>query len=276
MASRTLRLNAALRDDYQALFDSCVIRASKIADVERIVDRLTSNTARYEAVGAPLGVPWYVVAVLHNMESSQNFDCHLHNGDPLDARTVHWPSGYPKDGQPPFTWEYSARDALTLKRLHKWTDWTVAGTLFQIERFNGFGYRLYHPEVKSPYLWSGSEHYSAGKYVRDGVWSPTARSAQIGAVVVLRRMAERGIVSIDSHGLAPAVERLLRREQPLLHYSRRGPVPYAAELQTFLSSLPGIYLKPDGWPGERTSNAFYTATGYYLDGDPRAGTDDDG
>ena len=31
--------------------------------------------------------------------------------------------------------------------------------------FNGWGYRLYHPNVKTPYLWSYTDKYSKGKYI---------------------------------------------------------------------------------------------------------------
>jgi len=80
------------------------------------------------------------------------------------------------------------RDALKMKGLDSWDRWDVAGMLFQLERFNGWGYRLYHPETLSPYLWAGTSHYRSGKYVADGKWSPTAVSRQIGAVALLRCM----------------------------------------------------------------------------------------
>src|SRR5436309_1074388 len=65
------------------------------------------------------------------------------------------------------------------------------------------GYRRYHPEVRSPYLWSGSTHYTSGKYVEDGRWSDTAVSRQLGAAVLLRRMAELGLARFAD---APATD----------------------------------------------------------------------
>jgi lysozyme family protein len=47
------------------------------------------------AVAGEVGIPWYVVAVIHNMEAGQNLRTHLHNGDSLTARTVHVPAGRP-------------------------------------------------------------------------------------------------------------------------------------------------------------------------------------
>ena len=54
--------------------------------------------------------PWFFLGVIHAMESRFNFERHLHNGDPLSARTVRVPKGFPKAGNPPFTWEVSAEE----------------------------------------------------------------------------------------------------------------------------------------------------------------------
>lgn len=269
MAKGSVRLTSALRGEYQALFDSCIVAVGRQAAVEKLVDALAANRGRYERVGDTLNVPWHFVAVVHNMEASQRFDRHLHNGDPLSRRTTHVPVGRPKAGGPPFSWEQSAADALAMKRMDRWSDWSLSGTLYRLEGYNGWGYRRYHPHVKSPYLWAASNHYTSGKYVADGTWSDTAVSKQCGGAVLLRRMAERGIVDIAQHGVAPAVQRALQREQPILRWSKRGRAPYAKELQVFLNTLPGIYVKPDGWPGDKTSDAFRKVSGYYLHGDPR-------
>ena len=65
---------------------------------------------------------------------------HLHNGDPLQARTVHVPSGRPVVGSPPFTWRQSALDALTLKGFHEVGDWSVPHMLYLLEKYNGTAY----------------------------------------------------------------------------------------------------------------------------------------
>ena len=132
------------------------------------------------------------------MESSQSFHKHLHNGDPLTARTVQQPPGRPKNGSPPFTWEQSAADALQLKRLGADTDWSLAGTLYQLERYNGFGYRLYHPGTPSPYLWSFTTAYVSGKYASDGKWSDALVSRQCGGMALLRAMLSDGHLPADA------------------------------------------------------------------------------
>ena len=130
------------------------------------------------------------------MESGQRFDRHLHNGDPLTARTKHYPPGRPKKGNPPFSWEESAIDALKLQKIHKVFNWDLPTLLYKIEEYNGWGYRKYH-HINSPYLWSWSNHYKSGKYVADGKWSDSAVSAQCGAAVLLKRMEQRGKIDIS-------------------------------------------------------------------------------
>jgi lysozyme family protein len=273
-----ISLTAALRREYETLFETCRIRPQRMAFVERMGDDLLRNRSRYDAVEEQRGVPWHFVAVVHHMESGCDFSCHLHNGDPLSARTVRVPAGRPRTGSPPFRWEESAADAMALKHLGSGTDWSLAGTLYQLERYNGWGYRKYHPHVLSPYLWSFSEHYDSGKYVADGRWSESAVSRQCGAAVLLRRLAEKG--AVDFAGQPAAVvdpdtpggqeERdLLVSTHRTRRASRDDEVERDENLQRWLNTFPGIFLRVDGIPGDSTSAAYRRVTGVYLPGDPR-------
>lgn len=267
------KLTPVLRAEYEKLFTSCKVRPERAAEVEQLTASLLANRTRYEAVATAQGVPWGFVAVVHNMESSQSFKGHLHNGDPLTARTRQVPKGRPKTGNPPFTWEASAADALSLRGLGAGKDWTLAGLLYQLEGYNGWGYRLYHPHVLSPYLWSGSQHYLQGKYVADGAWSDTAVSKQIGAAVLLRRLAEKGAVDFRDQP-APAPPAAAGAAPLIPRYSMSKPADPAQEaaaiaLQTWLNTFPGVWVKPDGAAGQKTSDAYRVVTGHYLPGDPR-------
>jgi lysozyme family protein len=166
------------------LWHSC-----KITDQDRFVwsvNRIHENQSRYEQVEGSCGVPWQVIAALHHREASGSFKCHLHNGDPLTARTVHVPSGRPAIGQPPFSWEYSAADALNMKHLRdvNWKD--LDAVLDAIERYNGLGYR--HKGLPSPYLWAGTDVYHSGKYVADGHYDPLTVDMQPGCVGILKNL----------------------------------------------------------------------------------------
>lgn len=272
-----IALTVELRTEYQRLFDTCEIRPGRQAAVEKLVATIVSSKARYRAAGRPLSVPWFFIAPIHNMESSQRFDRHLHNGDPLTARTSHEPPGRPQSGEPPFSWEESATDALRLKRLDRVSRWTLPVILFQFERYNGFGYRNLHPDVLSPYLWSFSGHYTRGKFVADRKFDPNAVSQQCGAGVLLRRMAEMGIVRFDGEGVPLPDFRdtkppKLTELEPLVTFSETARSEEAEMLQRALNVFPGIFVKVDGIPNQPTSDAFYKVTGHLLKGDPRSRT----
>jgi lysozyme family protein len=196
--ARTPPSLGTLKPEYQRLWDTMKIAPARLQTVDNAIAKLVLSKPRYEKAATASGVPWWWIAVVHQLEGSGRFGTHLHNGDPLTARTVNVPAGRPAKGKPPFTWEDSAADALAMKGLGKATDWTVPGALYQLERYNGWGYRLYHASTLSPYLWSFCQHYRRGKYVADGKWSSSAVSAQIGAAVLLKRMHERKLITFDA------------------------------------------------------------------------------
>jgi lysozyme family protein len=263
-------LTAALRAEYQSLFDSCQVKPAKSEQVDKALSRLIANEDRYAAVGGRFGIPWSVVAMLHNMECSQDFRQHLHNGDPLTRRTTRVPAGRPANPDPPYTWEISASDALVYDGLTTWQDWSIPGVLYCLERYNGWGYRRHHPEVKSPYLWSGSNHYTSGKYVADGTWSNSAVSGQIGAATMLRRLAERDALDAEPHVAEPEIAAGIASSSALFKYAPNKVTPGGAELQRYLNGFPGIFLREDGKLGKKTSAAYRQVFGHYLVGDPRS------
>lgn len=181
---------ASLKDEYARLWQSMEIRPNKRGNVEATAKKILSYREIYEQVEASTKVPWYVVGIIHAMEASCNFKCHLHNGDPLTKKTRRVPKGRPLRGKAPFSWHESACDALQMKSLQKIKTWPIERICWELERYNGWGYRKYHSETLSPYLWSYSNHYTKGKYVKDGVWSATAVSSQSGAMAILAVLME--------------------------------------------------------------------------------------
>jgi lysozyme family protein len=263
-------LTPALRKEYENLFNACIIRPERIGTVEGILARLMENRQRYGSVADGMGIPWFFVAVIHNMESSLSFSKHLHNGDPLTRRTVQVPAGRPRAGNPPFTWEESAIDALALRGLKAQTDWSLTGTLYQLEGYNGWGYRLYHQHVLSPYLWGFSTHYQSGKYVLDGTWSDSAVSQQCGCAVLLRRLAERGDIGFDDQPAPESDAGPIVVSYSMNKIADPAMTTRVEDLQRWLNTFPGIFVKVDGVPGDRTSEAYRKVTGAFLPGDPRA------
>ena len=162
--------------------------------VDKAVRRIMLHKARYQAVDRQTDVPWYVIAGLHNMESGGSFRHHLHEGSPLSRRTRWIPKGRPKTGSPPFSWEYSARDALNYDRMgsKRWA--YLFDTLWAVECYNGTGYWRYHRSTPTPYLYAKTSIERPGKYIADGKWSSTARSKQIGVAAIWRRMEAKNIL----------------------------------------------------------------------------------
>ncbi|MCC2981222.1 hypothetical protein [Sphingomonas sp. IC4-52] len=187
---------AALRANYEALWAGCRVRTEKRSEVAWYRAKLLAGRARYEAVAAAVEAPWWFIGIVHGLEGSFSFSSHLHNGDPLTAQTVQVPAGRPKVWLPPSDWESSAVDAITMDRHAHQKDWSVARSLHRFEGFNGYGY--YARGINSPYLWSFSNHYEKGKFVRDGKYDPNAVSRQCGAAVMLKALAADGLISFGS------------------------------------------------------------------------------
>jgi len=174
--------------------------------VKTLTKRICENMHRYQKVSDLLKnenytMPPQLIGIVHLLEASLNFKTHLHNGDPLSARTIHVPKGRPPVGEPPFSWEESAFDALEMKLndMRRSGDYLDFGELEQwlyfLEKYNGFGYRK--RGINSPYLWSGTNHYTKGKYVSDGVFDPEAVSKQVGAVPIIIEMILDDIIKIN-------------------------------------------------------------------------------
>ena len=149
-----------------------------------VAKHLVDAKKRYQAVEAKTGVPWFIIAVIHEREASQNWFTQLGQGDPLDRPSVHIPTG-----RGPFaTWEDGAVDALVNCSPHaaRNKDWSVGGSLVQLELYNGTGYAS--RGLPSPYLFAGTDQYKSGKYVRDGVFDPNKVDEQLGCAGLLMAM----------------------------------------------------------------------------------------
>lgn len=140
--------------------------------------------ARYLAVSAKTSVPWPFIAVAHERECSQDWTGSLAQGDPWNRVSVHVPAG-----RGPFkSWEDAAIDALVNCAPHaaRNKDWSIGGMLAMLEQYNGLGYAA--RGRPSPYIWSGTDQYVSGKYVRDGVYDPNAVDSQLGCAGLLMAM----------------------------------------------------------------------------------------
>lgn len=152
--------------------------------VDAVALRLVAAKSRYQTVSAKTSVPWFVIAVIHERESSQSWTASLAQGDPWNHRSIHVPRG-----RGPFTsWEAAAEDALMVCSPHAaaWKDWSAGGALTLLEEYNGLGYASHH--VPSPYVWASTDQYHRGKYISDGHFDPNAIDHQLGCAALLKAM----------------------------------------------------------------------------------------
>jgi lysozyme family protein len=183
------------------LFNSVIIRETRKASAKYYADKCIENRTKYESAGAPLGVPWYVVAVIDALENTFG-NGWLANGDPLTGPTVRVPAGLGRGENFPISWARGAELSMKKDELDKVTDWTLGNLLYRVMLYNGTGY--ISKEIETPYLWSFCTHYTKGKYVRDGVFDSNAVSEQCGAAVILWELERRGIIAIPrAPGAAP-------------------------------------------------------------------------
>lgn len=170
------------------------IKPASAAEFNSVAKRLCASKERYQHIADATGVPWFIVAVIHERESSGNFTEQLGQGDPLGHVSIHAPKGrgpffnHPDDlpGQDAFY--RAALDALIDCPPHaaRNKDWSAGGSLTQLEQYNGLGYA--ERGISSPYIWSGTNQYVSGKYVSDGKFSATEVDEQLGCAGLLHAM----------------------------------------------------------------------------------------
>jgi lysozyme family protein len=161
-------------------------KPTRKAESGNVALRLYKARQRYRAVARETGVPWPVIAVIHERESSQDWRASPAQGDPWNRVSVHVPAG-----RGPFeSWEDAAIDALVKcpPFLARHRDWSIAAALTALETYNGIGYAA--RGVPSPYLWSGTDQYRTGKYVRDGVYDPGKVDPQLGCAALIIALME--------------------------------------------------------------------------------------
>jgi lysozyme family protein len=159
--------------------------------------------ARYQGVTDRLvesrmqPVPWWFIAVVSEREygGPPHWDKQLGQGDSLSQTSHNVPKGmgpylvHPGDVTPGHdAWTRCCVDVLINSAPYaaKWTDWSIGGALTLWEEYNGLGYAAHG--VPSAYVWSGTDQYVSGKYVRDHVYNPKFVDVQEGCAPVLSMM----------------------------------------------------------------------------------------
>jgi len=230
-------LNALKQANARRWANAKITRASFGGVAKHLVD--PGAKARYQAVSAKTGVPWPFIAVAHERECSQDWTGSLAQGDPWNRVSVHVPVG-----RGPFrSWEEGAIDALAncAPYAARNKDWSIEGMLTKLEEYNGLGYAA--RGKPSPYVWSGTDQYKSGKYVRDGVYDPDAIDSQPGcAGLLMEMMALDPTISFKSvrppnsaPGLPPRPAVIPPAPAPSITHPSKGSV--GAFIATILSTI---------------------------------------
>jgi lysozyme family protein len=202
-----------------------------------VAKALVATKGRYQTVERQTGVPWYFVAVVHEREASQNFRLSLAQGDPWNEVSVHVPVG-----RGPFnSWEAAAVDALVncAPFAARNKVWSAGSLLTMCERYNGLGYAS--RGIPSPYVWSGTDQYQVGKFVRDGVFDGTVVDSQLGCAGLLMAMMK----------LDPSID--------LTHPTVTPPQPVPAPTPT----VPSVIQPAPGSIGDFIAKLFKAIAGLF-------------
>ena len=176
------------------------ILPARKASLNKTASDILKNKARYQMVeqgllDQKLYVPWWFIAIAHIRESDGDFSTQLAQGDPLNQVSHNDPAGrgpfvdHPGEKYDAFT--RGCFDALIDCAPHsaKNTDWSPGGTMTQFEMYNGLGYAgMGKP---SPYVWSGTDQYSHGKYVADHDYRDNVVDTQPGCAALLYLMMQQ-------------------------------------------------------------------------------------
>lgn len=157
-------------------------------DIWNIKNIFKNNKSIYEAIASQTGVPPELIAAIHYRESGCNFKTYLHNGQPLGEPTTIVPKGRIFND---FT--EAAVDALNSKQksigLNLSEDDSIEMMATFAELYNGTGYSDYH-DTSSPYVYSGTNVYTSGKYTSDGKYDPDKVDKQPGVYLLISSLSE--------------------------------------------------------------------------------------
>lgn len=184
---------APLIPNYREICKTLSVNESKIIELKVINDFFKQNIKRYQSVSDKVFVdytgedgttfrvnfPIDLLCGIHEREMSRSWNGCLHNGDPLNRVTTHVPAG-----RGPFkTWEEAAIDALMMDKKNFPKEWTFEARLEFAERYNGLGYRKYG--ILSPYVFAGTNAYTKGMYVKDGVMDVNKVDRRLGVAAIM-------------------------------------------------------------------------------------------
>ena len=130
-----------------------------------------------------------LIAAFHYRESGCKFDTYLHNGQKLGTPTTIKPTG-----RIFHDFYEAAVDALNSVKNGRGVDLSLENSDINVwitfaELYNGTGYTDYR-NIASPYVYSGTNVYTQGKYTSDGKYNPNVIDRQPGIYILLKTLLD--------------------------------------------------------------------------------------
>ena len=194
-------------EDLYRFIENNLIDIVKITDafdeqIEQFKAAYLNNQERYKSLAEKTGVPPELLALIHYRENTNDyfsgtFGVHLHNGQELGKTTTVYPVGICF-----YDFDTAAVDAMkgqqsNINQFNLTADsQDLVAMLCFAECYNGKGY--YNKGRNSPYIYSGTNLYTKGKYVEKkdengkthSVYEPELVDQQVGAYVLLSSLME--------------------------------------------------------------------------------------
>lgn len=176
-----------LKPEYERLLRTMQVAPERVQEVDLVARALLRPAwlDRYREVDRQTKVPACFIAGLDERESGADPSRSLGQGDYWNRVSTHVPKGH----GPWASWIAAAIYYVNLDKLNATSaPWSWAYACWKGEAWNGFGAR--GRGINTGYLWAGTNHYTRGKYIADGVWSSSAVDRQLGIIPIMRRMVE--------------------------------------------------------------------------------------
>jgi lysozyme family protein len=175
----------ALKTEYTSLLSQ--MKITRLPAVDATAERLLRfvDAGHYDEGCKATGVPIIVAAASFEREAGSNFNLNPAQGAPLHSRSMIIPHNGPFADWPTAQIAAYKIDGLDTIGAANWS-WEMG--CYKEEAFNGFGPRAHG--MHTGYLWAGSNIYTGGKYVSDGVWDRSAIDQQLGVIPMMLRMVQ--------------------------------------------------------------------------------------
>ena len=156
-----------IEDEMEKKYKECIL-----VDKEKIERMVVTIIVLRKMFKSFFGVNWIAKSAIYIREREEKinkyyWDC-IKNGRRID---------------------YNNFDVELVKKINEYIPnekMSIGKLLYSVEKFNGLGYRSPKVGIESPYVWSGTNLYRAGKYIRDGVYRSDVVDKQCGVAAVMK------------------------------------------------------------------------------------------